>query len=501
MASTHDSAATIVALWFVKTVVTVVFRLAFHPLANFPGPKIAAVTSLYEFYYDVVRPGQYTWVIKKMHERHGPIVRISPRELHIDDYNYYDELYSGKKDKWDWAVNMFGRKPGTFRTVKHVEHRARRAALNPFFSKRAAVQLSPMITGHVENMCRRMEHSRDSGQPLCVPYMTAALTLDVITEYAFGRSDAVLDEPDFAPQWLQIMEGLLLNCHLNCFFPWLQDLMSILPRRLAQWLDPRVVSFIRYQGDRLSQLEAIFHAQNTKSATSAPTHGATIFHHLLESPDVAPADRNMEFFLSETMSIVGAGQATTASHISITLFYVLSDHRIYSLLKAELKKAIPNPAILPSLAELEELEYLTAVVAEGHRMSHGAIHRHQRISPHASTLYKDWVIPPGTPIGMSALFMHENEDLFPLPKVFDPSRFLGPEGQRLRKYLVHYSRGPRNCVGQNLAQAEIYLALAAMARRFDFEIFETMMKDMEITRDCQQPFPKKGAKRFRVLVK
>lgn len=61
------------------------------------------------------------------------------------------------------------------------------------------------------------------------------------------------------------------------------------------------------------------------------------------------------------MSIVGAGQATTASHISITLFYVLSDHRIYSLLKAELKKAIPNPAILPSLAELEELEYLTAV--------------------------------------------------------------------------------------------------------------------------------------------
>lgn len=48
-----------------------VYRLYFHPLRQFPGPKLAAITHGYEFYYDVIRGGQYLWEIEKMHQKYG----------------------------------------------------------------------------------------------------------------------------------------------------------------------------------------------------------------------------------------------------------------------------------------------------------------------------------------------------------------------------------------------------------------------------------------------
>lgn len=49
------------------------YRLFLHPLAQFPGPKLAAITLYYEAYYDVVQNGQYTFKIAEMHKKYGRI--------------------------------------------------------------------------------------------------------------------------------------------------------------------------------------------------------------------------------------------------------------------------------------------------------------------------------------------------------------------------------------------------------------------------------------------
>lgn len=50
-----------------------VYRLYLSPLAGFPGPKLAALTSWYEFYYDYFKRGRFTWVLKDLHKQYGQL--------------------------------------------------------------------------------------------------------------------------------------------------------------------------------------------------------------------------------------------------------------------------------------------------------------------------------------------------------------------------------------------------------------------------------------------
>lgn len=58
--------------------ITLVFyRLFAHPLAAFPGPRLAAVSRWYEGYYDVVLDGQYTSKIAELHAIYGTVLAQS----------------------------------------------------------------------------------------------------------------------------------------------------------------------------------------------------------------------------------------------------------------------------------------------------------------------------------------------------------------------------------------------------------------------------------------
>lgn len=65
--------ALIIALGLLYFTLRSIYYLFFHPLSRFPGDKLAAVTTKYAFYHDVVRPGMYWRVVEEMHHNHGKL--------------------------------------------------------------------------------------------------------------------------------------------------------------------------------------------------------------------------------------------------------------------------------------------------------------------------------------------------------------------------------------------------------------------------------------------
>ncbi|KAL5384587.1 hypothetical protein PMIN06_012506 [Paraphaeosphaeria minitans] len=491
--------AEIAAVTFVVYLIGLtVYRLHFSPIAKFPGPRLAALTLWYEFYHDVVRGGQYVFKIQELHEQYGPIVRINPHELHVKDLDFYDVLYSGpgqKRDKWGWATEMFGNSSSGFGTVSHDLHRLRRNALNPFFSKQAIGRMEPLIRTLIEKLCVRFEGCQQTGESVNTLHAYAALTSDVITAYCFGTSYGCLDDPSWKWEWPQAMVESTRACHLNKQFKWVFPAMQATPEWIVRKLNPAVMHLINVQKDLAHQISTMM------SGTPPKNEEPNIFRELING-NLPASEKSLARLVDEGQTMISAGQETSSFFLQQASYFILADADVHARLKAELFQAIPDPTSIPSLARLENLSYLNAVVQEVHRFSHGVVGRLERVSPDEPVQYEDWVIPAGTPVSMTSLLQHRDPEKFPSPMQFDPERWLGQsDNARLDRYLVPFSKGTRQCLGINLATAEIYLTLATVFRRFDMELYGTTERDAEIVHDFFIPHGHQDSKGVRVVFK
>ncbi len=224
----------------------------------------------------------------------------------------------------------------------------------------------------------------------------------------------------------------------------------------------------------------------------------TIFHELLAS-DLGAADKSMDRLVEEGQTLIAAGTITTAHHLRTITFHLLDQPDILRKLKDELSEAMPDPKDLPPLQQLERLPFLTAIISEGMRVAYGVTSRLPRVA-HEPLKFHEWTIPPHTPISMTSVFTHDNEELFPEPQRFNPNRWLDAKGKGKEKYLMNFSKGTRTCLGMNLAYAELYMTLAAIFRRFDLELYETSFEDIKIVHDFFNPSARLDSKGVRVLV-
>lgn len=528
-------------LFFVYLAGNAVYQLYFSPLSKFPGPKIAAVTLWYEIYYDVFKWGRYHVKVKEMHQKYGkpsrssksdilytdvhkgPIVRINPFELHVSDPDFIDTLYtrSAPRDKHSYMTSQFGNPLVTFSTDDHSHHRIRRGALNPYFSKQRVLGIQDLIWTHVSKLCARFEEFKVSQRPLPTGDAFGCLTADIIIDYSMGVQQNALDDPDFAPLFTQAVKKFASMSVFTKHAHWIHDLTRALPQPWIAKASPEygaMLAFRYLNNDRVRDVferrekekekEKARQEPGTADESSAHTRPKTVFDDLYDS-DLPPHEKSLERLSQESQLIVGAALDTTANALNATLFHLLANPAALQTLKQELRNAIPDATSRPSLPELEALPYLSASINEGLRLSHGLSCRNARLA-HSALVYKDFVIPAFTPVGMSAPFTHHDESVFPDSYAFIPERWLDsegkfggktPDGRPLDRFLMAFGRGARQCVGINLARAEMCICIAALVRRFDLQLFESDRRDVDFVHDLFLPGAESGRKGVRVLVR
>lgn len=347
-----------------------VHRLYFHPLAHIPGPRIAALSRAYEFYHDVVRKGKYIWEVEKMHEKYGrfaraeslthgfanlaagPVVRISPHEVHIRDPYFYDEIYgpaSKKQEKGRVFARTFGNPTSTVATIGHELHRGRRGKLSHFFSKKSVLTLASRVHDRETKLIQRLEDAHRENLVVRLDVAYSALTSDIIWEVTSGVSSGFLEDDDFKRGHREAVDELAMLTHVNRFFPLLAPMLLSLPRWLLQRIRPDAVAI-------LDMRETINRFAREKSSGSQET-----ILDALSDPSVPPQERSPQRIADEAVTLLGAGTETTTRVLTLATYYVFRDKALLLKLRDEIKTVMISSTMEPSWPDLAQLPHLVSI--------------------------------------------------------------------------------------------------------------------------------------------
>ena len=181
----------------------------------------------------------------------------------------------------------------------------------------------------------------------------------------------------------------------------------------------------------------------------------------------------------EAQTVVFAGGVIVGDTPMTGHIHILDQPKLYEKLRREVFSVWPDINDPPLLEAFETLPLLTATIKQSLRVLPGATSPLLRIVPPTGATISGRSIPDGTIVGMASTFVHQSEEIFKLPATFDPYRWQGESSKGLDQYLVAFSKGPRSCLGINLAWCELYIAFATILRRFDRTLDGTKVDDLK----------------------
>ncbi|KAI9686051.1 MAG: hypothetical protein M1822_004034 [Bathelium mastoideum] len=442
-----------------------IYRLTLHPLAQFPGPRLAALTSFYYAYWIFV--GRLPEHCEALFSKYNTsILRIAPNQLVFrtpqslkDTIGRHHDVYRG-----NFALRVLG---FTSNTVSNIHdpaaHRRKRKLMNPGFSATTLAKQEPaLIVPLVDKLVEKV--AATEGKPFNLCNYFDCVTSDIIGRLSFGADFSMLERPD-SHEFLHVLPDALKLSVIAQSIPEMFQFLTFLYQYGPKFLTPKALRGVADYASRL------MHERAERDANDVDEDRADIMSMIMNgAKDVEdePTKMDQAEVLGEATTLVAGGGDTVATALSMTMWNLGTHKDIYNELQKQIRDSFSSFESITSKAVTSEVPLVDAVINESMRLNPvlpGPMWRRTE----KPILIDDQLIPAETEVGVVRLSLFHNKDQIHRPNEFIPRRWMEDMGDNLEG-CQPFGAGPRTCIGRYLAMVEMRLILTKLLWKFDWEL-------------------------------
>ncbi|KAK8054510.1 hypothetical protein PG994_009577 [Apiospora phragmitis] len=347
---------------------------------------------------------------------------------------------------------------------QNEEWKAIRRRFNPGFAPQHLMTLLPVIVEKMTPYLKNMDEFVRNGKVFSLDEITTNLTFDIIGVVSINE-DMHAQEVDRQGELVRMFKQLIKTfADDKLQFPW--------------WMAPLSHLRRRQMGERISQrLREIVRRDFAEMKAKVRNH---------KQPDrlrtaVALGLQNVETLTSDVLeetcdqlkTFFFAGHDSTSAVLTWAMYELSHTPHALKSVRDELdtlfgKDGARDPAVL-----IHRMRYISAVLKEAMRLHPPA--GSMRYAPPGSGFVLS--TPDGGAYNVDGCWLYLNHDMIQRDRAvfgdsaddFVPERWLSPaaDGFPVGAWRA-FERGPRNCIGQELANIELRVLVAMLAQRYEF---------------------------------
>ncbi len=377
-----------------------------------------------------------TWAWRRWHARYGTAFMVHTprlgRTLILSEPAEVKALFTAPADQVDMVNSPLAQVlgPGSLFALAGDEHRKQRKLLTPPFHGRRLAVYEQLI----EQEAVREMNSWPQGREFGTMESMMRITMNVILQAVFGAEGAEFDElRELLPKFVLVGSAV-----------------AALP--VPRGLFGRYGPWARFNRLRHRYDEIVEILIDRAAADSALSEREDVLAMLLQSRYEDGSAMSRGEIADELLTLLTAGHETTATSLAWTV-----------------ERLRRHPDLLARLVAETD--------AGGSALREATLLEVQRVRPvidvTARTVIADslplgrWTLPRGQGVLISIRMMHDNEELFPNARAFDPDRFLDARPGTFS--WIPFGGGTRRCIGANFATLEMNVVLRTLLRDFTLE--------------------------------